>query len=245
MNELTVILPAAVKGQRLNLPYPKEILRINQTKALIDNSFDLFDRKNRSDIKFVVIINEEKTEIIKYLSKYKSKFNISFTFQNPDEYEYTGAIKSAKHLFGDDNIVLLPDTILTMPSGVDIFDEVKIKLNKNKFTFLFKEEIDEKMLSSKGSLELDDKLRVIDYEDKPSKNLSRFNGYWCGFAFKKEVFDNCISFMEQSTLKIQKSPQSIKETYIFNSEVIEVKEFKDLGTWKEIGKVLSNQDSNF
>ena len=245
MNELTVILPAAGKGQRLNLPYPKEILRINQTKALIDNSFDLFDRKNRSDIKFVVIINEEKTEIIKYLSKYKSKFNISFTFQNPDEYEYTGAIKSAKHLFGDDNIVLLPDTILTMPSGVDIYDEVKIKLNKNKFTFLFKEEIDEKMLSSKGSLELDDKLRFIDYEDKPSKNLSRFNGYWCGFAFKKEVFDNCIAFMEQSTLKIQKPPQSIKETYIFNSDVIEVKEFKDLGTWKEIGKVLSNQDSNF
>lgn len=245
MTELTVILPAAGKGQRLNLPYPKEILRINQTKALIDNSFDLFDRKNRSDIKFVVIINEEKTEIIKYLSKYKSKFNISFTFQNPDEYEYTGAIKSAKHLFGDDNIVLLPDTILTMPSGVDIFDEVKIKLNKNKFTFLFKEEIDEKMLSSKGSLKLDNKLRVIDYEDKPSKNLSRFNGYWCGFAFKKEVFDNCISFMEQSTLKIQKLPQSIKETYIFNSEVIEVKEFKDLGTWKEIGKVLSNQGSNF
>ena len=51
--------------------------------------------------------------------------------------------------------------------------------------------------------------------------------------------------MEQRRLKIQKSLQTIKETYIFNSEVIEVKEFKDLGTWKEIGKVLSNQGSNF
>ena len=112
MNKLTVILPAAGKGQRLNLPYPKEILRINETKALIDNSFELFDGKNRNDVEFVIIINEEKTEIIKYLSKYKHKFNISFTFQNPDEFEYTGAIKSAKHLFGDDNIVLLPDTIL-------------------------------------------------------------------------------------------------------------------------------------
>ena len=39
MNKLTVILPAAGKGQRLNLPYPKEILIINETKALIDNSF--------------------------------------------------------------------------------------------------------------------------------------------------------------------------------------------------------------
>ena len=43
MNKLTVILPAAGKATRLNLPYPKEILRLNQEKALIDNSFDLFD----------------------------------------------------------------------------------------------------------------------------------------------------------------------------------------------------------
>jgi 2-C-methyl-D-erythritol 4-phosphate cytidylyltransferase len=35
MNKLTVILPAAGKGTRLNLPYPKEILRLNKEKALI------------------------------------------------------------------------------------------------------------------------------------------------------------------------------------------------------------------
>lgn len=244
MNKLTVILPAAGKGQRLNLPYPKEILRINESKALIDNSFELFDGKNRDEVEFVIIINEKKTEIIKYLSKYKDKFNISFTFQNPDEFEYTGAIKSAKHLFGDDNIVLLPDTILTLPSGIDLFQEVKIKLNENKFAFLFKQEVEEKMLSTKGSLELDNELRVIDYEDKPTKNLSRFHGYWCGFAFKKEVFDASISFMEQSTLKIQKPTKKINQTSIFNSKVIKVEDFKDLGTWKEIGKILSDHSSN-
>jgi 2-C-methyl-D-erythritol 4-phosphate cytidylyltransferase len=78
MNKLTVILPAAGKGQRLNLPYPKEILRINETKALIDNSFELFDGKNRNDVEFVIIINEEKTEIIKYLSKYKAQVQYQF-----------------------------------------------------------------------------------------------------------------------------------------------------------------------
>ena len=29
MSKLTVIMPAAGKGTRLNLPYPKEILRLN------------------------------------------------------------------------------------------------------------------------------------------------------------------------------------------------------------------------
>ena len=34
--KLTVILPSAGKGTRLNLPYPKEILRLDNDNALID-----------------------------------------------------------------------------------------------------------------------------------------------------------------------------------------------------------------
>ena len=84
---LTVILPAAGKGTRLNLPYPKEILRLDKNQALIDFSFDFFKDYNRNEVEFVVVINEYKTEIIEYLSKYKDKYNISFTFQNPNELE--------------------------------------------------------------------------------------------------------------------------------------------------------------
>ena len=244
MNKLTVILPAAGKGSRLNLPYPKEILRVDKEKALIDNSFDLFSSLNRENVEFIVVINEEKTEIIKYLSKYKSQYNISFTYQNPNEIEYTGAIKSAKHLFGENNIVLLPDTILELSDGVDLISELQENLREKGFSFLFKPESNEKMLNTKGCLQLDKNNRVIDYEDKPSQNMDRFNGYWCAFAFKKEVFDECISFMEQSTLKLKKPNTVIEETNIFGSKVILVKEYKDLGTWDEVGKLLSkNYDS--
>ena len=239
MNKLTVILPAAGKGSRLNLPYPKEILRVSKDKALIDNSFNLFHGLGRNDVEFIVVINEEKTEIIKYLSKYKSQYNISFTFQNPNEVEYTGAIKSAKHLFGENNIVLLPDTILTLPDGVNLVNELYNNLEENGFAYLFKSESNKKMLHTKGCLQLDKDLRVIDYEDKPSKNLNRFNGYWCAFAFKKEVFDDCISFMEKSTLKLENSSDGIENTNIFRSKVIKVEDYKDLGTWDEVGKLLA------
>ena len=119
MSNLTVILPAAGKGTRLNLPYPKEILRLNNDDALIDNSFKFFRDYGRKDVEFVVIINEDKPELLSYLSKYKDRYNISFTYQNPNEQEYTGAIKSASHLFGEHNIVLLPDTIMRLPAGAD------------------------------------------------------------------------------------------------------------------------------
>ena len=239
MSKLTVILPAAGTGSRLNLPYPKEILRVDKEKALIDNSFDLFEDLGRDDVEFVVVINEEKTEIIKYLSKYKSKYNISFTYQNPKELEYTGAIKSAKHLFGENNIVLLPDTVLTLPDGINLAHEVHAHLEDKSFAFLFKPDTNENMLNTKGCLQLDTNQRVLDYEDKPTQNMGRFNGYWCAFAFKKDVFDECIEFMEQSTLKIKKPKTVIKQTKIFGSKAIRVEDYKDLGTWEEIGKLLS------
>mgnify|MGYP001483689061 FL=1 len=239
MNKLTVILPAAGKGKRLNLPYPKEILRLNKEKALIDSSFDLFDGLPRNQVEFVVVINEEKTEIIKYLAKYKSRYNVSFTYQNPDEIEYTGAIKSAKHLFGENNIVLLPDTLLTLPKGVSLAQTVQHHLDKYEFAFLFKPETDEQMLMTKGCVQLDENMGVLAYEDKPSNNISKFNGYWCSFAFKKGAFDECIAFMEQSTLKLGQPKLLIEQTPIFKSKSIEVQDFKDLGTWDQIAKILS------
>ena len=57
MSALTVILPAAGNGTRLNLPYPKEILRLNDQEALIDSSFNFFRDYGRKDVEFVVVIN--------------------------------------------------------------------------------------------------------------------------------------------------------------------------------------------
>ena len=244
MKKLSVILPAAGKGLRLNLPYPKEIFRVDKEKALIDNSFDLFSGLSRSEVEFVVVINEEKTEIIKYLSKYKSQYDVSFTYQNPEELEVTGAIKSAKHLFGENNIVLLPDTLLRLRKGMSLFEEVTLRLKQDSFVFLSKSEADEEMLKSKGCLRLDDRQRVLAYEDKPSEDINKFNSYWCAFAFKKEVFDECITFMEQSTLKLKRRKTSIEQTSIFKSIAIEVEDYKDLGTWDEIGKLLSQNQND-
>jgi NDP-sugar pyrophosphorylase family protein len=243
MIKLTVILPAAGKGTRLNLPYPKEILRLNKDKALIDNSFELFKGLSREEVEFVVVINEEKTEIIKYLAKYKSHFNVSFTYQNPAELEYTGAIKSAKHLFGKQNIVLLPDTLLTLPRGFRLAQELEVCLEETGFTFLFKPEVADAMLTTKGCLHVDEHQQVLAYEDKPQTDFNRFNGYWCAFAFKKEVFDDCIKFMEQSTLKLDQANLDIQNTQIFKSKAIRVEDYQDLGTWEEIGKLLSTNQS--
>ena len=211
---ITVILPCAGEGTRLSLPYPKEIHSIEKNKSLIDYSFDLFSNYGRRDVQFIVTLTEDKTDIIRYLSRYKSRFNISFTFFNPKETEYTGSIKSAKHLFGEKNIVLLPDTYL------------KLK------------ESDGNMLRTKGSLSIDDDNLVEEYEDKPQEDLKRFNSFWTAFAFRKRVFDTCIEFMEKSTLNHRLLDNEIRNTPIYKSKAIEVKEYIDLGTWEQIYKFI-------
>ena len=244
MSNLTVILPAAGKGTRLNLPYPKEILRINNDEALIDYSFNFFRDYGRKDVDFVVVINENKTELIPYLAKYKDRYNISFVYQNPNEKEYTGAIKSASHLFGEYNLVLLPDTIMKLKNGHDLFDLVKSSLTETGFTFLYKDEVDKEVLKTKGALYVDGEKIVKNYVDKPQDNLEQFNAFWCAFAFRRRTFKSCMDFMEKSTLKQQVDNAEILNTPIYNSKAIDVEDYIDLGTWDEIKRLLLNEKNN-
>ena len=73
---ITVILPCAGEGTRLSLPYPKEIHSIEKSKSLIDYSFDLFSNYGRRDVQFIVTLTEDKTDIIRYLSRYLSLIHI-------------------------------------------------------------------------------------------------------------------------------------------------------------------------
>jgi dTDP-glucose pyrophosphorylase len=239
MSNLTVILPCAGEGSRLSLPYPKEIYSIQKNKCLIDYTFDLFSNYGRRDVQFVITLNENKTEIVKYLSRYKDRFNISFTYFNPIETEYTGSIKSAKHLFGEKNIVLLPDTFVKMKTSEDIVEMVNNSLNETGFTFFYKRENFPDMLKTKGALVISDDNQVLDYEDKPQENLDRFNAFWCAFSFRKRVFDSCIEFMEKSTLNHKLLVDDIKNTPIYNSKAIEVDKYIDLGTWEQIYEFIS------
>ena len=240
MSKLTVIIPAAGQGSRLGLPYSKEILRISEGQSLIDFSFDFFKDYGRKDVEFVLVISENKLDVINYLSKYKDRFNISFTYQNPNEQEYTGAIKSAKHLFGEHNVVLLPDTLMKLSQGVDLFSAVETSLTETGFTFFYKKENNPAMLKTKGALHVAENSIIEIYEDKPEEKFERFNAFWCSFAFRKRAFDQSMAFMEKSTLRQRVTVDEIKNTPLHLSKGIEVEDYIDLGTWPELNRFIKN-----
>jgi len=246
MSKLTIILPAAGKGTRLNLPYPKEILRLDNDNALIDNCFKFFRDYGRKDIEFVVVINENKPELLTYLAKYKNRFNISFIYQNPNEKEYTGAIKSARPLFGEHNLVLLPDTLMTLQPDEDLYTLIMTALEETGFTFLYKTELDDSVLKTKGALNINAEGLVLNYTDKPEDNeLGLYNAFWCAFGFRRRAFESCMNFMEKSTLNLKVNEKEIQSTPIYGSKAIKVKDYVDLGTWPEIRRLLLNYEKNY
>ena len=116
-------------------------------------------------------------------------------------------------------------------------------LNETGFTFFFKREMDNaEMLKTKGALSIDLEGKVVLYEDKPEQDFERFNAFWCSFAFRRRAFDDCISFMEKSTLNQRVNIDEIKSTPIFQSKGIKVDDYTDLGTWEEIRRLLANHE---
>ena len=110
----------AIVFTRLNLPYPKEILRLDNDNALIDNCFNFFKDYGRNQVEFIVAINEDKQTLLR-LIKYKDRYNISFVFQNPSEKEYTGVNQKCLSFIREHNLVLLPDTLMKLQIQVKIY----------------------------------------------------------------------------------------------------------------------------
>ncbi len=236
MCKLTVILPCAGKGERLGLPYSKEIYSFEKDKSLIDYTFDLFSAYNRSDLHFAITITEDKTDIIQHLSKYKHRFNISFTYFNPEEKDVPGSIKSTKHLLGEKNLVLLPDTILKINPSIDIVTTICNTLDNSEFAFLYKKEDSPSILTTRGALYVKGN-EVVDYDDKPCDIGDRFNAYWGGLAFTKRVFDDALNTIQHFYTSTK---PSFKETVLYKARAIEIDDYIDLGTWDSIKTQIYN-----
>ena len=140
--------------------------------------------------------------------------------------------------------MLLPDTIMKLKNGEDLFELVKTSLTETGFTFLYKDEVNKDVLKTKGALYVDDQKIIKDYTDKPQTFLEKYNAFWCAFAFRRRTFKACMDFMEKSTLKQLVDQNEIETTPIYNSKAIDVEDYVDLGTWEEIKRLLINEKDN-
>lgn len=237
--KLTIILPCAGEGSRLGLPYSKEIFAIQPGKSLIDFSLDLFKNCNKNQIEFAITITQKKIDLVTYLSRYAKNYKFSFTYF--DEYfrDFPGSVRSAQHLIGQYNLILLPDT--KIKADFNIYDVLINSLEKNDCIILYKKSVDAGYMLSKGCIEVNSDFKLISYADKPA-GVGKFNGVWCGIGFRKDAFESVIGVVESATFKSNDLLDLFNNSKMKNALCIPVEDFVDLGTWPDINAYKALND---
>ncbi len=236
-----IILPCAGKGTRLGLAASKEIYQVEPNKKLIDYSLNHIKKSNYVS-KIVIVIHPSKIDLINYIHSIKETLPpISFVFQKENYFDWPGGIWSAEDLLDENNIALLPDSVLIPKNkSTSIIDQMREKmLGGDHITFSYKKEDDKNRIKSLGALYVDETTNEIKhYKEKPQKNTDDFNAFWCSFGFKKESSNDLFRLMESLTKKDgEREFKEIKDKYKIAG--IEIEEYHDLGTWDNLQKYIS------
>lgn len=238
---VSVILPCVERNAQLNLPYPKELIKVNEGMSIVDYSFHHI-LASQIKPRVIVIIGPHKFDTVRYLyEKYNDKVELVFIFKKTDQVGVKTAIRSAKHLLGDKNIFLMPDTIIEYKDkNVPLIDKMLATLDQQPFVFASKNESSVTRLKLFGALRIK-KGKVVDYEDKPRKEVSKYNAFWVAYGFRREVFDEVVSVIEKNTFKRPNYRKLFRESPIYNSISITVAEYIDIGTWTNLSAYLLRQ----
>lgn len=239
MNDQWVgLIPAAGKGVRLGLPYPKElypIIRDNHYKPVAQFVLDNLTRAGVGNIIFVV--NETKHQLMAYFGDgHRFGCHISYVFQEPLENQgkstspgLAHALDSAYHLthgktvfFGMADTIMQPrETFRIVCDDVHPQDDVIFGL--------FSTNRPEKF----GMVDFDEQRRVRKIIDKPKQ--TRLTHMW-GCVIWQPPF---TEFLHQSVNNLKFDFALIMNEAIaagmhFRAVTIEGGEYIDLGTYEEI-----------
>jgi glucose-1-phosphate thymidylyltransferase len=239
MEEIIGLIPAAGKGVRLGLPYPKElypVIRDNHYKPIAQ--FVLTNMTIAGLRHIVFVINETKHQLIGYFgSGHRFGCDISYAVQEPLESQSKStspglahALDSAYHLicgktvfFGMADTIMQPkDTFSRAFSLMTPDDDVML--------VLFKTDHPEKF----GMVRMDAEDRVLEIDDKPkSTDLTemwgsiiwrpRFTEFLHEYVIQKNISDFALIMNSAIAAGLK-----FKGCHITNGVYI------DLGTYEEI-----------
>jgi hypothetical protein len=251
--ELTIILPCAGEGKRLDLDYPKELYEISPGVRLVDFSLNHIkvyvdskkDEPYTPKIRVAVVIRAGKIEVADYISQQLPGVRISPILFNDAYSEWPGSVFSASNYFADNNLVLLPDSCLKLSGGDprgdsiyfnnygDTLIDLALKmLNDYKVIFGYIKTDDPNQLSQLGAMSVETGV-VTQFQDKPVDTFNLYNSFWACYGFRKEYGKALYNYLIQS-VKHQPLPLL---TQSFNPVgAFECHSYQDIGTWDGINR---------
>lgn len=240
MNEKLIgLVPAAGKGVRLGLPYPKELYPVIQDNRYKPISQFVLDNLTDAGLNHLVfVINETKHQLIGYFgSGHRFGCSISYVVQEQATHEgkstspgLAHALDSAYHLTAG-NVVFfgMADTIMR-PGNVFQFAYQNMLPDDDVALVLFPTTRPEKF----GMVRCDASGKVIEIVDKPKQtDLDKMWGCIIWRPRFTEYLHECVNVKEISDFA-QIMNGAIRDGMRFRGVTIENGVYIDLGTYDEI-----------
>lgn len=238
---LTVILPAAGEGTRLDLPYPKELHRVVPGISLIDFSLRHIEDAAELVTNVVTVVAPGKEAVADYVAgSLDPSTTTEHVYFNSAYSEWPGSIKSAEEHFGVRNAVLLPDSVLELGPAESLMESYAAEFEAGADLVLsYVAEDDPDRLAALGALRVEG-ADVVAFCDKPSaRTAHEYNAFWGSFAFRGEVGADVLDLMMASVAGAAVDLGSLG----LSVTAFPVESYTDLGTWESISAYLSRSGS--
>lgn len=252
---LRVILPCAGEGNRLGLDTPKELFEIVPGTRLID--FSLHHIAAASEraasggfrLKVAVVVRPWKEAVKGYVSRKLPGITVETVLFNETYREWPGSVYSASGVYSDRNLVILPDSCLRLREGASCgrdvcFDEegktlvelVSGALEKYGAVFGSVSCTDPGVLRHLGAMRVEGE-RVTAFQDKPTRDIGRFNSFWGCYGFRGEYGKSLYDFLIQS---VDHRAVSLENQPFYPVGIVPLHSYGDLGTWETINRFRSD-----
>lgn len=237
--EIIGLIPAAGRGVRLGLPYPKElypVIRNNHYKPI--SQFVLSNMTVAGLNHIVFVINETKHQLIGYFGDgHRFGCHISYVVQEPVENHNSStspglasALDSAYHLIKGKTVFFgMADTIM---QPTDVFKKAydEGSLDDEVILVLFPTEHPEKF----GMVRTDDINHVIEIVDKPlTTDLTNMWGCIIWRPRFTEYLHECVHIKGQTDFALIMN-NAISDGQKFHGYYVTDGIYVDLGTYEEI-----------
>lgn len=249
------ILPCAGEGRRLGWDGPKELFPILPERRLIDFSLDHIREAahvlsgsdttgggpihataghSRYSLSVIVVSRPWKTEVPEYVTGKLPGIPVKTVMFNPKLFEWAGSVHSAQTHYGDINVVLLPDSFLSLspetpvrdPEGTPLIHHILSSLARHSVVFGYRPCTHPGQLKQLGALHVT--RGIVDaFQDKPATHLERYNGFWCCYAFIRPMGTPLYRFLQQS---VAHTPVNIQNEPFHPAGAFPVHHYLDLGT---------------
>lgn len=237
--ELIGLIPAAGKGIRLGLPYPKELYPVIQNNHYKPISQYVLDNLTAAGLKHLVfVVNETKHQLIGYFGNgHRFGCDISYVVQEQNNHEgkstspgLADALDSAYHLTAGKTVFFgMADTIMR-PNDVFAYAHSQAAPEDDVILVLFNTDRPEKF----GMVRMAEDGRVTEIVDKPQK--TDLDKMWGCIIWRPRFTDYLHEYVTQKHVSdfAQIMNDAIRDGFHFRGVHIASGVYIDLGTYDEI-----------